>query len=217
MRDLAAPLPTADESRDARRVRIQFQRVPVAFASREESAQRQVNGGGRSGNGGSGESVEGRAAAERGRGQRVGEEVETRLAAVTVLNTALEGGPGPAQRAVPISGSEEHISCELALTSVGYKSVAVDGAPFDQPCHALVVNADRNSALTLALTQGLTLTSTVTLILVTRNVHELWRRKHGTTATTCTTSVHAQQAADASTSALVRPRIWSAHALTRAL
>jgi len=51
---------------------------------------------------------------------------------VTVCRTALEGPPSAAQRAVEIDGSEYELPCELAMRSVGYKSLPIDGAPFDE-------------------------------------------------------------------------------------
>jgi NADPH-dependent glutamate synthase beta subunit-like oxidoreductase len=94
-----------------RSLRVQFQRVPVAFL-------------------GDGVSVDGGDAGGSGR-----------LRAVRVQCTELDGSPSAGQRATAIPGSEYEMPCELSLRSVGYSSSAMDGVPFDAdrrvvPSHA---------------------------------------------------------------------------------
>mmetsp|Transcript_22667 Transcript_22667/g.71177 ORF Transcript_22667/g.71177 Transcript_22667/m.71177 type:complete len:418 (-) Transcript_22667:319-1572(-) len=55
-----------------------------------------------------------------------------RLGAVRVAATELQGAPGASQRAAAVAGSEEEVPCELALTSVGYRSLPIEGVPFDE-------------------------------------------------------------------------------------
>ncbi|EOD30040.1 NADPH:adrenodoxin oxidoreductase [Emiliania huxleyi CCMP1516] len=52
-----------------------------------------------------------------------------RLGAVRVAATELQGAPGASQRAAAVAGSEEEVPCELALTSVGYRSLPIEGVP----------------------------------------------------------------------------------------
>lgn len=53
------------------------------------------------------------------------------LAALKVQQTCLEGAPAAGQQAVAVPGAEVEIPCELALGAIGYRSVAVEGVPFD--------------------------------------------------------------------------------------
>ena len=53
------------------------------------------------------------------------------LGGARIVRTALEGEPSHAQRAVPIEGSEYELPCQLAMRAIGYKSLPIEGAPFD--------------------------------------------------------------------------------------
>jgi len=63
-----------------------------------------------------------------------------RLASVLVEHTKLVGEPGPNQRAEAVAESAYTLPCQLALTSVGYRSLPIDGAPFDER-RAIVPNS----------------------------------------------------------------------------
>jgi len=55
----------------------------------------------------------------------------TSLGGALLYRTALDGPPSDAQPAVTIEGSEYELPCQLALRAIGYRSVPMDGAPFD--------------------------------------------------------------------------------------
>jgi len=58
---------------------------------------------------------------------------EARVAAVRTARTRLEPSePGPRQRAASVSALEDEMACGLVLTSVGYRSEPLEGAPFDE-------------------------------------------------------------------------------------
>lgn len=53
------------------------------------------------------------------------------LGGARLVRTELHGEPSPSQGAAFVDGSEHVLPCELALRSVGYRSLPIDGAPFD--------------------------------------------------------------------------------------
>jgi len=59
------------------------------------------------------------------------------LAALRLHRTELEGEPGPRQSAAIVPDSASDLPCQLALTSVGYRSLPLAGAPFDAKQHVV--------------------------------------------------------------------------------
>ena len=55
----------------------------------------------------------------------------SKLTAVRMQRTELDGEPAAGQRATPVAASEYELPCGLALRAVGYKSSPIDDAPFD--------------------------------------------------------------------------------------